>query len=275
MITATYFGEITELDSRAVWYSDEEDDDDEVEDNFSSANSSTSPKLGSIGPISHDTFRSKIQLDFKRAASNLKLEYSSCVISLSSSWQFKNLKLSNSDSLPYLGCFDTVGKAFAFPGPAKINEQNTEVRHSLWLLFDKGHDYISGHGVGYFVEALREKLYSEFGLDHACQLIILSQQFSDGVNLEYLSNFGISTKMDTAKLPFVGRPLFPPSLIKNQFESSLFEQLTISHKLTLVVCLPNPKNFWFDKTSMWPSLADKIITHRLNDNNLEKTLIFT
>jgi hypothetical protein len=32
MISATYFGEITELDSRAVWYSDEEDDDDEEEE---------------------------------------------------------------------------------------------------------------------------------------------------------------------------------------------------------------------------------------------------
>lgn len=274
MLTATYFGEIAELGSRAVWYSDEEDDDDEVEDE-TLAPSSTSPKLGSIEPVSHDIFRSKIQLNFNKAAHNLELKFSTCLISLSSSWQFKNFKLGQSNSLPYLGCFETVGKAFAFPIDAKNDEPQAKGQYSLWLLFDKGHKYISGHEVGYFVEVLREKLYSEFGLNHDCQLIILSQQFSDRDNLEYLSNFRVSTKIETAKLPFVGRPLLPPSLIKNQFESSLFEQLTISLKLALVVCLPDPKNFWFDRTKMWPSLPDNIITHRLNDDNLEKTLIFT
>lgn len=272
MITATYFGEITELDSRAVWYSDEEDEDDEVEGD-ELAGSSTSPKLSSIEPISHDTFRSKIQLNFTRMAPSSGLNFATCVVSLSSSWQFKNLKFGNSQSLPYLGCFDDVGKAFAFPIDKKSDD--TKGEHSLWLLFDNGHKYISGHEVGYFVEALREKLYSEFHLNHDCQIIVLSQQFSDGDNLEYLSNFRINTKIETTKLPFVGRPMLPPSLIKNQFESSLFEQLTISLKLALVVCLPNPKNFWFDKTQMWPSLPDVVITHKLNDDNLEKTLIFT
>lgn len=272
MITATYFGEITELDSRAVWYSDEEDEDDEVEGD-GLASSSTSPKLSSIEPISHNTFRSKIQLDFLRIATSPGLKFSTCVVSLSSSWQFKSLKCANSQSLPYLGCFDSVGKAFAFP----IDDRNDDTKgdYSLWLLFDKEHKYINGHEVGYFVEALREKLYSEFDLNHDCQIVILSQQFSDGDNLEYLSNFRINSKIETTKLPFAGHPISPPSLIKNQFESSLFEQLTISLKLALVVCLPNPKNFWFDKTKMWPSLPDIVIRHKLNDDNLEKTLIFT
>lgn len=271
MISATYFGEITELDSRAVWYSDEEDDED-VEDG-ELAGSSTSPKLGSIEPISHETFRANIQLNFKKVVSNLEMTFSTCVISLSSSWQYKHYKLSDSNNLPYLGCFDSVGKAFAFPAESQDKDRR---EYLLWLLFDKGHQYICGQEVGYFVEALREKLHTEFRFTQDCKILILSQQFSDGDQLEYLSNFKSLTKTDVAKLPFVGSlPISPPVLIKNHFESSLFEQLTISLKLAIVVCLPNPKNFWFDKTRLWPSVPDNIIIHKLNDDNLEKTLIFT
>lgn len=271
MITATYFGEITELDSRAVFYSDEEDDFEEPDE--SELAIKTTPKLKSLEPSTHEKIRSGIQLNFVRVASGLNLKFTNCIMSLSSSSQFKNYKLGDMNSLPFLGYLDSVGKVFAYPTGVEVQRGDTSAQeYTLWLLFDSSHPYIVGHEVGYFVEALREVLHNEFNINNASQnFLILSQQFSNSDQLEYLSNFN----NPTMKLPFFGRPILPPSLIKNQFESSLFEQFTLSMKAAFVICLPNPKSFWFDKTKNWPTVPNDIIEHKLNDDNLEKTLIFT
>lgn len=272
MMSATYFGEITELDSRAVWYSDEEDDDaddDELEI------TPPKPKLKPVEPANHEIIRANIQLNFTRTVPDSKLRFKTCIISLSSSANFKNYKLSNMNSQPLIGLFGDYGKVFALPLESIEQQPETPLsqeEHILWLLFDSNCEYISGFQVGYFVEKLRENLHSEFHLNHTNQMIVLSKQFSTCEHLEYLANYSTSAQM---KLPFSGRPILPPPLIKNQFESALFEQLTLSLNLALIVCLPSPRNFWFDKTKNWPSIPKQIIEHKLNDDSLEKTLIFT
>lgn len=266
MISATYFGEITELDSRAVWYSDEEDDEED-EPGFGPKSSTVNP----VGPVSHETFRSNVRLNFQKATPDpKKLMINTCVISLSS--QFKFAKFDNTP-LVHLGNFDTVGKAFVHPLNNNCNQQaeKKEDEYLLWLLFDAAHQYLVGHEVGYFVELLRDKLQDEFCLTLDCPVILLSRKYSSNEQLEYLINY----KSPSRPLPFKGRPLLPPSIITNQFESSLFEQLTLSIKPAIVVCLPDPKNFWFDKTKDWPEIPNQIIEHKLNDDNLDKTLIFT
>lgn len=274
MITATYFGEITELDSRAVWYSDEEDDD---EDDGTDTSIKSIPKT--IEPISHETFRSSVQVNFTKIIQELEFKISTCIISLSSSTQFKNHKLSSINSLPLVGFFEDYGKAFLFPAPIKTNDKPEKVEHIIWLLFDSSHHYIRGQEVSYFVEKLHEQLQSEFniGSNIGSQVIILSQQFSSSEHLEYLSNFSsnnLTTLLRNA-LPFIGNSMLPPTIIKSQFESSLFEQLTLSLKPAQLVCLPSPKNFWFDRTKNWPTIPEEIIVNKLNDDHLEKTLIFT
>lgn len=272
MISATYFGEITELDSRAVWYSDEEDDDDD-EDELEIK--TLKPQLKPIEPANHEIIRANIHINFTKLVSFSDIKFKTCVLSLSSSTQFKNFKLANSESLQLLGHFDDFGRAFALPfdnNQQSLDPLAANNEYYLWLLFDSSSDYISGYQVGYFVELLRDKLNVEFGLNHTHQIFILSKQFSTGEHLEYLTNCNIATQM---KLPFSGYPAQPPSLIKSQFESALFEQLTLSLNPALIVCLPSPRNFWFDKTKNWPSIPKQIIEHKLNDDNLDKTLIFT
>lgn len=262
MMTATYFGEITELDSRAVWYSDEEDEDeDEDEDGLEFK----TPKIKSIEPLNYERFRADVQVKYSRTSSLTNMDFDTCVIGLCSNSQFKNMK----STVQLIGNFESYGKAFAFPMDTC---QSSTGKHLLWLIFDASSPLIVGYQVGFFAEKILKVLHDEFKFDYTSQVVILSQQFTNSDNLEYLSNFKSGT---TAKLPFVGQQILPPSLIKNQFESSLFEQLTLSMEPALVVCLPDPKKFWFDRTKSWPSIPNLIIEHKLNDDNLEKTLIFT
>lgn len=262
MISATYFGEIAELDSRAVWYSDEEDDDDEKDDDIGMSKMSISVPI--IEPLTHKTFRSTIKANFTRILPVINYKFKSCIVSLSSSTQFKVNKINN--MIPCLGHFDTFGKAF-------VIQSNQDNEHVLWLVFDSSHPYVSGQEVSYFVESLREQLQCELNLDVSSQIILISQQYSNGEHLEYLSNFKNTNSV--LKLPFKGFQLLPPSIIKSQFESALFEQLTLSLKPALLVCLPSPKNYWFDRVKYWPTIPEAIIEHKLNDDPLEKTLIFT
>lgn len=259
MITATFFGEIAELGSRAVWYSDEEDDDS-IEDGLELKTRASNPK--SLEPTSHEAIRSNIHLNFNRISPNLK--FTKCIISQLSQTQFKNHKISDPSTMQPLGFFDNIGKAFAC-------KTETPDEFQLWLVFDSSAQYVSKFEVAYFVEALREALYSEHGLDPSGPIIIISQQYSSGEQLEYLSNYA-DPKL---KLPFVGVPIAPPSLVRNPFESALFEQFTLSLKQAMIVCLPDPKNFWFDWTKNWPSVPNQIIEQKLSDDHLDKTLIFT
>lgn len=268
MIAATYFGEITELGSRAVWYSDEESDADD--DNIEDIESQSLAKLKSpIGFASHETIRTNLSVHFKRLKPNPSGPITSCLVSLSSSPQYKSLKI-NDSSLTMIGTFGNLGKVFVCP-PVDRTRCFSSDDCSLWILFDSSDPILNGQEVAYFVEVLREELYTKLGVQPNSSLIVLSQQFSNTEHLEYLVNF----QSPSMSLPFIGRPMLPPALIKNQLESSLFEQSTLALKQAYVVCLPDPKNFWFDKAGSWPAVANQVIEHKLNDDNLEKTLIFT
>jgi hypothetical protein len=268
MITATYFGEIAELGSRAVWYSDEESDaDDDADEIESKPLSRLRPAIGST---SHEVVRANISAYFKRLRPNPSAKITSCLISLSSSPQYKNLKI-NDPNLTLIGTIGNLGKVVVCPPVDAPNGNANSGECSLWLIFDSSDPTINGQEVAYFVEVLREQLYSELNVEPNSSIIILSQQFSRTEHLEYLTNF----HGPLIRLPFSGRSILPPVLIKNQLESALFEQLTLTHKLAYVVCLPDPKNYWFDKAECWPAVANQVIEHKLNDDNLEKTLIFT
>lgn len=268
MMTNSFFGEINELASRAVWYSDEEDDDDDdalVEDIQTASKKARLP----IDLASHESMRSATLTKLERLnnVSNIP-RVVNCIVSLTSSVQYRNHKLTDTSSeLELCGCFGDAGRVFLCPY-GKGGEQ------SLYINFDVGHQHISGPGVAYFVETIRDQLYTELSVDSSTPVIILSQQFSRGDILEYLTCY--STDSAAIELPFgAGRPISPPYLFKNQFESALFEQLTLTLRPAFIVCLPDPRDFWFDKGSSWPGLADEIIEHRLGDSKLDKTLIFT
>lgn len=268
MMSATFFGEITEPVSRAVWYSDEESDGDSEDDDLGKKKTT----INTLGPVTHESIRNNIVLNFQCVNSNLNLNITTCIISISSSARFKSMiKSGDTGTMQLWGLLDQVGAAFLYPNNSGIQAGDGTSESTLWLLFDSGHPYITGQETAYFVEALREKLYEEFRVNSSTQIIILSQQYTDSDNLEYLGNF----HDPKSNLPFTGVSLMPPSLIKSQFESALFEQLTLSLKPALMVCLPNPKNFWFDKTKSWPSVSERIIDQKLNDDSLEKTLIFS
>lgn len=266
-MSATFFGEITELDSRAVWYSDEEDED---EDEIVNPGLTLKPRVGSIETLTHESLRANVQLNFKRVTTGPNINYDTCIVSLISVGQFKNFRISpqpdSASSCILLGYFDGVGKAYAYS--IKKGDQSENL---LWLTFDNSNRIISGQEVGYFVEKLRESLQRDFIIGSASPLLIVSQQFSNSEHLEYLSN--ICTK--ALPLPFKGKPLQPPALIRNQFESSLFEQMSLIARPAVIVCLPAPKNFWFDRDNHWPTVPTQIIESRLNDDNLKNTLIFT
>lgn len=264
-MAATYFGEVTDLDSRAVWYSDEEDAD---EDNLLDSEScSTLIET----PVSHETFRTSLTLNFERFTPNPIISIKDCIISLVSTAKFRGFKAS--DSSPLLGQYKDLCKVFLCPTSTQSVTGPSQGEALLWLMFDQNAPWITGTEVSYLVEALRDQLYTELGFNPSSPVIILTKQFSNSEHLEYLSNYTISDPK--LALPFSGRPILPPALVKNSFESSLFEQLTLTLKLAYVVCLPDPRNYWFDKTLYWPTIPNQIIEQRLNDDNLEKTLIFT
>jgi len=266
MMSATYFGEITELGSRAVWYSDEEDDDED-----DGTQLPTGEKKRQIPIISDEMVRSSFELRFQRVGEKMDTKFDSCIVSLASSAQFKNFKLSDPTSSYSLGYLDTVGKVFAFKTDSHNGDQeqyDCPYKFLLWILIDSSHEYVSGYQVGYLVQNLLSKIRVHLDISSSAQIIILSKQFSESEHLEYLSLYHPCDKI-------VGHRMQPPTLIKSTFESSLFEQLTIVFKPVVIVCLPDPRNFWFDKNKSWPSAPNQIIELRLNDNTLEKTLIFT
>lgn len=274
MISATYFGEVTELKSRAVWYSDEEDDDDD------DSEIARPTKLQPIEPVTHEKCRSDINLSFKLNISTeefSKLKFSSCVISLASVSQFKlGETIPNTMSLIATGHTDPtnlqpISRAYAFQSsePTNINELGPD--YNLWLVFDSSHSFISGHLVGYLTEALCRQLQIQFNISE--HIIILSQQFSSSESLEYLTN---NKCAQPSKLSFQGDCILPPSLIRNHFEAALFEILTLSLKTCTVVCLPNPRDSWFNTEQNWPTIPKCIVDHRLFGvyNDLDKSLIF-
>jgi len=272
MIAATYFGEITELGSRAIWYSDEEDEDDSYDEDVKMQ---ASPRQlnPSVDELTHESMRSATSVTLKRLqVQEQNLKINECIISLCSTACFKNIKLTDTSmGLTPLGYMGNSGKVFTFPRGVS---NDPELVHSLYIVFDANDKNISGHSVAYFVEALRDELYKELNLDPSSTFVILSRQFSQSDHLEFLSNYSASGSLSGS--PFIsGKPISAPSLITNHFESALFEQLTLSLKPAYVVCLPDPKNYWFDRTKSWPTVPNEIIDQKLCDDNLEKTLIFT
>lgn len=263
-MAATYFGEIIDLESRAVWYSDEEDEDDE--ENLLDHDSG----MQFIEPPpSHETVRSKLFLTFERFLPNPVINVRDCIVSLATTAQFKNSRITD-PSLTLLGQYKNLAKVFLSLVPNQPLVDG-ESGGTLWLMLDQAASSIVGMEVSYLVEALRDQLFAELGLNPSSPVIILAKQFSISEHLEYLSNHS-DPKL---ALPFSGRPTLPPSLIRNSFESALFEQLTLTHKLAYVACLPDPRNYCFDKALCWPTISSQIIEQRLNEDGLDKTLIFT
>lgn len=273
MITPTYFGEITELDSRAVWYSDEEDeeeDDEDLEEPGLKA-TSISPMKG-IGTITHDSLKESVQAIFDTILWHTDRPYSRCIISQSSQSKFAHFRLNPLSNLQQIGSIGACGKAFSLTC-LSLDQNNTPASEEklLWLLFDASSCYTNGHQACYFVECLLDTLFNKFNLIKSNHLLIISRQFSTGQGLEYLNNY----ENPSVKLPFVGRHMSPPHLIRNQFESALFEQSTLLLNPAIIICLPDPKSYWFDRANDWPAIPNEIIELKLNDDNLEKTLIFT
>lgn len=257
MMSPTFFGEINELDSRAVWYSDEEDSSaDEMMDEFVVDKTSHQFKAKN-----HESVIDAIQFDYCSLVQGDLPVISDCLISLSSHAKYKNFRINDDSNIRQLGQFGSIGKTFLLESDKK--------QYSLWIMFDCTHRFVSGYMVNYFVQIFTKRLSSLFKFSKESQIIILSQQFSIGEHLEYLTN------SPTIKQPFRGKTILPPNLIKNPFESALFEYSTLRFKLATIVCLPDPKNCWFNSQAEWPSLNKIIINQRLEDYSLDQTLIFT
>lgn len=272
MMTTTFFGEITELGSRALWYSDDEDDGDSLEDDIEMQTSPQQTRLP-LDLANHESLRSDVSLTFRRQQSiDPSIEIVNCIISLSSTVQYKHTKFDNPLSkLVLYGYIENCGRVYIYPHMDINGQQNG---YSMYIVFDAGYDSINGYKVSYFVEALRDLIYSDLNVSHNSPVIILSQQFSQSEHLEFLSNHASCSSM--VRPPFnTDHAIIPPVLIKNQFESALFEQLTLTMKLAYVVCLPDPKDYWFDQVKIWPSISNEIVDLKLNDDHLDKTLIFT
>lgn len=259
MISATFFGEINELDSRAVWYSDEEDSSEDENEDFGGER---------LLPVKfkakdHESVINGIQFDYCAMTQVDSLpEFRDCLISLSSQAKYKNFRLSpHQSTVKQIGQFESVAKAFLWSPQAD--------RNCLWIMLDAHHRFVNSYMVNYFVEILIERLASLFKFSNDSQMIVLSQQFSTSDHLEYLTN------LPATKQPFSGKQILPPYIIKNPFESAMFEFSTVAYKPATVVCLPNPKDFWFDNQAEWPGLPKTIIDQRLNDDSIDQSLIFT
>lgn len=254
-MSITFFGEITELDSRAIWYSDEEDSD---EDGISGQDT--------LNQTDHESIResmSNIKLNPHVGSHNLE-DSQSCIVSLASKAQCKVLALKN-QAANIQTDLGSVGNLFIM----KVNENQSTNQNCLWVVIDDSHQYVSSHLIAYFVEHLLQIILNLFKPTETKPIIILSKEFSSSDQLDYLGN------NVNQNIPFVGRKMMPPCSIKNSFESSIFEQLTLSFKPALLARLPNPNTCWFNAEEKWSNIPNAIIRHRLEDYSLDKTLIFT
>lgn len=241
---ATYFGEVNELDSRAVWYSDEEEEENDYGMVSCGAGGYIETK-----PPTHEVFRSIVNITFQSLTlKSTNVTFTQCIICLASSPSFKNYK---SPTMSHIANFGSIGKAF------------TNSEKVLWILVDSGSPQIAGQEVGYVTEKLRESVLGDLNLSSECEIVILSKQYSASRNMEYLSN---------SKRKQFAEPIRAPFLIKNQFESALFEQLTLLNRSASIVCLPNPRDYTFEGAQDIPR---EVTDFRLKEDSLNKTLIFT
>lgn len=244
----TFFGEVTELKSRAIWYEDDEDVDE------------TDP---SLSKNDHHSFLNKIQLDYEASSCALPSKtYRQCIISLSAPHDFKNLTWIE-EKYSLVGTMGNLVKLIALRTSEKSDTCD------LWVVIDSSHEYTSTYLVSYFAEKLLCKISTLFRWDQNRPLIIISREFADREHLEYLHT---GTNVD---LPFSGKPMLAPSMTKNQLESAIFEQSTIDFKPVLLVRFPNPKIYWFDADSQWPNLPNLVVEHRIRSDKLDKTLLFS
>lgn len=269
MITPTYFGEITELNSRAVWYSDEEDEEEDEDIGGPGMKLVEVSPIKDIETISHDSIKASVQAFFDAILWDTSAPYSRCIVSLSSEAKFRHFKLGPTTKLKPVGHLGPFGKAFS--AEIQLEDQSDNPERLLWLLFDGSSCYTNGYQACYLAECLLDALFIKFKLTKSSHLIILSRQYSTGQNVEYLNNYS----HPSMKIPVVGKPMLPPHLIRYQFESALFEQSTLLLNPALVICVPDPKTYWFDFHSDCPSIPDEIIILKLIDDHLEQTLIFT
>lgn len=255
MALTTFFGEVDELNSRAVWYDNEDEED--TNDGLS---------------IDHDALRNSTQVRFTQNASNQEYDFNYCLISLLNSQQLSGFSPRENENITKFGSFGRFGKAFV-----RTSETGSgQMERCLLLLFDSTYSPMKDHRTAYLVESLIATIRKQVQWTNTNNpIIILDEQFSTSGHLEYLaSSCGQPTSALTQTF-FHGYPIQAPHLVKNAFIAALFEQLLLARMLTFVVRLPDPRDIWFDKTKDWPTLPERLLRIKLSDCNLERTLLFT
>lgn len=249
-MAATFFGEINELHSNAVWYSDEEDEEEDVDIG-----------LG-ISPKDQERIDRCVHLTVQEDDELWRIGFKRCFISLSSQSGLNGSKIRSSKDLRHSGTFGSFGKLYTFHSQDDLKER------CLWIVIDSTHEFISTHLVCYFVNNFLKEVSKIPGLEREAPLIILSKQFSENRNIEYLSNDR------SLRIPFSGKPSIAPSLISNPFEAALFELSILRFKPAIIARLPSPRACHFDNDKIWPSVPGAIFAHRLHDTTVEGNLIY-
>lgn len=253
MTLATFFGEVDELNSRAVWYDNEEEEETNDRTN-----------------LDHNTLRNSTQVRFTQNATNGGYDFDYCLISLLNSQQLSSFSPRENENIVKFGSFGHFGKAFVRTSEAACGQT---ARH-LMLLFDSTYSPMKDHRAAYLVESLIATIRKQFHwTDDKNPIIILDEQFSTTGQLEYLTSLCRPQSTALTQTSFNGYPLQAPHLVKNPFIAALFEQLLLAKMLSIVVCLPDPRDVWFDKTKDWPTLSERLL--RIKLSNLENTLLFT
>lgn len=249
MTRATFFGEVAELTSRAVWYDDEDDDDNRT------------PLLD------HQVLRSKVQVEYKPTHANEMYSIAYSLVSLLTRQQLNSFKPREDEKMHEVGSFDSYGRLFM----GKLNETES----SVILLLDSACPAMRDHHIAYLVESLIFTLKTQFKMKNGAPIILLDELFNVSGHLEYLASPNGDHPTVSGKQLFHGNPLTAPQLVRNPFIATFFEQLILTKTNAFVVRLPDPRDVWFDRTKDWPTLPESLLGFKLSDSNLGKTLLFT
>lgn len=257
MAAISFFGEINELRSRAVWYSDEEDVDSDVE-------SDGDVKKLRESIASREASRTELELRLAGEDATSFTCITTCVLSIDSNGRTNQKDLGSSKTGPTL----TLNDSSQLLGRTYLFEENDHHDSLLWLVIDSNHPYINGQHVGNLVTSLMTLLSNK--MPHLKRIFIVSKQFSTSEHLVHL----INSEEALSASNLVGNRMLPPTLIKNHFEAYIFEYCTISNIPCVILCLPDPRDFGFDRASNCALLPSTIVDHRLNDNKLDRSYIF-
>lgn len=238
MTSATYFGEISELVSRAILYSDDEDEDENA------TKTERHP--------THDTLRYQIHFKLTRCGDDTEkiARCKTCCVIVT-----KRMQKSQPETL--VGFSGDLVKVHVLAG--------TGSEPTLLIEVNGAHPELQGYKSSYIVEQLFTSLQIDLNLDSSNPIYILSSQYSKNERIEYLSTRPVSDKISN-HMTFNGDRLSPPTLIENAIEAGLFEILTLKSWPAFVICLPDPRyTTSFHKINDWPQLPESIIDERFRD----------